>query len=62
MPEEISSNISAFRGLGLFNVSERLKKHYGEEATLQIESREGMGTKISFRVPVIYHREPGKEL
>lgn len=53
MPEDIQHNLSAFRGLGLFNVCERLKKHYGEQSALQIESQKGAGTRISFQIPVI---------
>ena len=50
MPEDIQHNLSAFRGLGLFNVCERLKKHYGEQSALQIESQKGAGTRISFQI------------
>ena len=53
MPEDIQHNLSAFRGLGLFNVCERLEKHYGEQSALQIESQKGAGTRISFQIPVI---------
>lgn len=37
-------------GYGLRNVHSRLVLHYGREAGLQIESAEGQGTKISFRI------------
>ncbi len=53
MPEDIQHNLSAFRGLGLVNVCERLEKHYGEQSALQIESQKGAGTRISFQIPVI---------
>ncbi|WP_328803709.1 sensor histidine kinase [Paenibacillus puerhi] len=36
---------------GLRNVHERLLLHYGPDAGLQIESREGVGTRISFKIP-----------
>ncbi|GIW10700.1 MAG: hypothetical protein KatS3mg061_1757 [Dehalococcoidia bacterium] len=39
------------RGLGLANVSERLKSLYGPERGLEIESAPGEGTAIRFRVP-----------
>ena len=61
MPEDIQHNLSAFRGLGLFNVCERLKKHYGEQSALQIESQKGAGTRISFQIPVICEPSYGKE-
>lgn len=57
MPSELQNNVSAFRGLGIFNVNERLKKHYGEEAMLNIESEEGAGTRISFKIPVVCDTE-----
>lgn len=53
MPEEVRNNVSAFRGWGIFNVNERLKKHYGERAVLHIKSEEGVGTEISFNIPVV---------
>lgn len=53
MPADLQHNVSAFRGLGIFNVNERLKKHYGEAAVLNIESEEGVGTKIFFKIPVV---------
>ncbi len=62
MPEEVQHDVSAFRGLGLFNVSERLKKHYGEGSALHIESQEGVGTRISFTIPVVCHSKSGEEV
>ncbi|MEI7553702.1 histidine kinase [Candidatus Chlorohelix sp.] len=38
-------------GVGLSNVSERVKSIYGLENALQIETKPGEGTKITFRVP-----------
>ncbi len=62
MPEEVQHDVSAFRGLGLFNVSERLKKHYGEGSALHIESQEGVGTRISFTIPVVCHSKSGEDV
>ena len=53
MSEEMQRNQSAFRGLGIYNVNERLKKHFGEASMLNIESQPGEGTKIFFKIPVI---------
>lgn len=53
MPEEAHKGKSAFRGLGIYNVNERLKRHYGEQSYLKIESEENKGTKISFRIPIV---------
>jgi two-component system LytT family sensor kinase len=38
-------------GVGLSNVNERVKSIYGPEHELQIETRPGDGTRITFRVP-----------
>ena len=38
--------------VGLRNVRERLRLHYGESCTLQIQSEPGQGTAISFRLPL----------
>jgi two-component system, sensor histidine kinase YesM len=38
---------------GLRNVNERLRLHYGVHSCLQIESREGMGTRIAFTIPIM---------
>lgn len=53
MSEKVQNNISAFRGWGIFNVNERLKKYYGEAAMLNFESEEGVGTKIYFQIPIV---------
>lgn len=53
MSEEVYNNQSAFRGLGIYNVNERLRKHFGKESTLHIESEEGIGTCVTFRIPVL---------
>jgi two-component system sensor histidine kinase YesM len=43
---------------GLRNVNERLLLHYGFSAQLAIESREELGTRVSFIIPV---KENGHE-
>ncbi len=40
-------------GIGLANVAERLKVLYGETARMTIDSREGKGTLIRLRLPVL---------
>ena len=40
-------------GFGLRNVQKRLVLHYGENAGLKINSKEGKGTEISFTIPVL---------
>ncbi|NLL20017.1 MAG: histidine kinase [Clostridia bacterium] len=39
-------------GVGLSNVHERFKSLYGEDYGLRINSKEGVGTKITMRVPL----------
>ncbi|PWW39625.1 MULTISPECIES: cache domain-containing sensor histidine kinase [Paenibacillus] len=40
-------------GYGLGNVNERLLLHYGAEAQLEVDSRVGGGTRISFSIPIL---------
>lgn len=39
------------KGYGVRNVNERIKLYYGEQYSLQIESKIGQGTKASIRIP-----------
>lgn len=39
-------------GYGIINIDTRLKLYYGEEYGLQYESRVGVGTKVTIRIPV----------
>lgn len=38
-------------GFGLLNVHERIRLHYGSECGLEIDSKAGVGTKVSIRLP-----------
>jgi two-component system LytT family sensor kinase len=40
-------------GIGMANVAERLKVLYGDAARMMIESREGGGTLIRLRLPIL---------
>jgi len=40
-------------GIGMANVAERLKVLYGERARMTVDSREGMGTLIRLRLPLL---------
>ena len=40
------------RHIGLYNVNKRIALTYGEAYRIQIDSREGVGTTISIRVPI----------
>lgn len=39
--------------IGVYNICERIRLHYGEEYGLQIESEYGKGTKVTMYLPVI---------
>jgi len=40
-------------GIGMANVAERLKVLYGDNARMMVESRDGVGTQIRLRLPVL---------
>lgn len=40
-------------GYGLRNVNERLMLHYGPDALLEVDSREGGGTRVAFTIPML---------
>ena len=42
--------------IGVYNICERIRLHYGEEYGLDIESEYGKGTKVVVRVPVVTTR------
>lgn len=48
--KEVSA--SAGSGYGLRNVNERLLLHYGPASRLEVDSREGAGTRIAFSIPL----------
>jgi len=41
-------------GIGLANVNERLRLRYGQDYGIDIESRQGLGTQITIRIPIMY--------
>ncbi len=48
-------------GIGMANVAERLKVLYGESARMTIDSREGRGTLVRLRIPILPGDRPGPE-
>ncbi|WP_440118705.1 cache domain-containing sensor histidine kinase [Paenibacillus sp. QZ-Y1] len=46
-------NLLSQGGYGLRNVNERLLLHYGAAAQLEVDSRVGGGTRISFSIPIL---------
>lgn len=41
------------RGIGLSNVNERLRLYFSESCCLQVESQPGVGTVVSFSIPLL---------
>jgi two-component system sensor histidine kinase ChiS len=54
--EELLKPSVKMKGVGLRNISQRIKLLYGE--SIRIESKEGIGTKISFHLPA----QPSKQI
>lgn len=53
MNDELGRVISRqTEGYGIFNVNERLHLYYGGDCGLHYESEAGVGTKVTFRVPI----------
>lgn len=48
--EEILHPHPEQKGVGLRNISERIRRHYGK--TIRIESTEGIGTRVCFEIPI----------
>jgi two-component system sensor histidine kinase YesM len=44
-------------GIGMANVAERLKVLYGDAARMIVEGRDGGGTVIRLRLPILHHVE-----
>ncbi|MFW5435043.1 sensor histidine kinase [Paenibacillus apiarius] len=45
--------------IGVHNVLERIRLHYGEPYGMQVMSRLGEGTTVTFCLPLIHHISPG---
>ncbi len=52
---------SAFSGIGISNVNERIKLNFGEEYGLNIESMEGLYTSVEVRLPIIEEKKINAE-
>ena len=63
MNEKQVANISGraknntFTGIGIQNVSERIKKYFGEKYGIEISSKKGEGTKITATIPALLYDE-----
>jgi two-component system LytT family sensor kinase len=53
----VASDGIAGAGIGMANIQERLKVLYGEAAKMMIDGREGGGTLIRLRLPILPHPE-----
>lgn len=47
------SALKGFNSIGLKNIYDRVKLHFGDEYGLQIQSELGMGTVVTVRIPVL---------
>ncbi len=52
-PKRVETGVS----IGILNVNARLKRVFGEEYGILIDSRMGEGTKVSIRVPILKKKE-----
>jgi two-component system LytT family sensor kinase len=57
VPENGQAQSLAGMGIGMANVAERLKVLYGDAAKMMIENREGGGTLIRLRLPILPNPE-----
>lgn len=51
-PRPAALSRTASRGVGLSNINERLRRLYGEQCSLQMNSRPGHGTSVHLRIPM----------
>ncbi|QUF08229.1 histidine kinase [Actinosynnema pretiosum subsp. pretiosum] len=47
----LAGKVGATAGIGLGNIDERLRRCYGDDYGLVVETAQGLGTKVSVRVP-----------
>jgi sensor histidine kinase YesM len=50
------------RGIGLQNVEQRIKRHYGAAATFDIRSASGVGTTVELGLPVNRTNASGNDM
>ncbi|MGH9823388.1 MAG: histidine kinase, partial [Blastocatellia bacterium] len=50
--------IGRANGVGLANIEDRLRCHYGDDALMSIHSEPGLGTEVEIRLPVPIKNEP----
>jgi len=55
--QQVSHGSSDGAGIGMANVAERLKVLYGDAAKMMIDGRDGGGTLIRLRLPILQHAE-----
>jgi len=51
------NNGAGSTGIGMANVVERLKVLYGETAKMSVDSREGKGTLVRLRLPLLHNTD-----
>lgn len=45
-------DVSKNKSIGLYNINQRMKLLYGEDYSLQVDSREGVGTRVVMLLPI----------
>jgi len=49
----MSHDTSTVGGIGLCNVHQRIQLHCGEEYGIRVASEEGVGTKVTMKIPLL---------
>jgi len=57
LPPRWQAAAIAGMGIGMANIAERLKVLYGDAAKMMVENREGGGTLVRLRLPILPHPE-----
>ncbi|MFD2672247.1 cache domain-containing sensor histidine kinase [Marinicrinis sediminis] len=59
----VNKETENFSGIGVHNVHQRIRLHYGEPFGLEIQSMEGKGTRVTINLPVLEENKwDGEEL
>jgi len=61
LPKVFTPGFGSGNGVGLSNVNERLKGLFGADYGLKISSKQGKGTVVKFRIPLLEQVAEGKE-
>ena len=51
LQENDTAKIEEGNSIGIYNINARMKKLYGSEYGIKVESKEGVGTKVLIQIP-----------